>query len=152
MGYTHYWSFRSVKGETAKIEAVYQKTIKECQKIVLVYQKEFGHLQGYSAHTKLGQYGGINFNGSKDEAHETFVLREHFKENSDFNFCKTAQKPYDLAVVACLCILQHRLKDAIQVSSDGDYFDWQPGLEFAKKVLKLKRLNIPIDIRKREVI
>ncbi len=147
MGYTHYWTFTKVKGKTKETEELYQKAVKDCQRIILAYKKEFGGLAGYSAHTKLGQYGGIDFNGAREEGHENFVLREQFKENYSFNFCKTAQKPYDEVVTACLIILSHYLGDNIKVSSDGYQEDWQSGLELVKKVLKrVKKFSIPKNI------
>lgn len=153
MGYTHYWSTKVKRGNAAEIEAKYLKAVSECQKVVKAFYKEYGGLSGYSAHTKLGQYGGLMFNGKGDEGHEDFALREHFSQNEGFNFCKTAQKPYDLVVVACLAILKHRLGDSIEVSSDGDASDWLDGIEYARKVTKLKIKN-PIadrDLESRKV-
>ncbi|HOW87327.1 MAG TPA: hypothetical protein PKV84_01550 [Candidatus Omnitrophota bacterium] len=41
-----------------------------------------------------------------------------------FNFCKTAYKPYDLAVTAFLVIAKHHLKEKISVHSDGETQHW----------------------------
>lgn len=69
-----------------------------------------------------------------DCSHETFhfprVLKPHAwekpKENGlYFVFCKTAFKPYDLAVTAFLVIAKHYLKDRLLVHSDGDEAHWQ---------------------------
>ena len=144
MGYTHYWRFKKpAKGKASQTETAYQRALIDCQRIILTYRAVNGGLSGFSAHTKLGQYGGINVNGSRDDGHETFVLREHFSENEGFNFCKTARKPYDRVVTACLIVLSYRLGDCIEVSSDGDSEDWAAGLQLAERVLKLKRLAIP---------
>jgi hypothetical protein len=144
MGYTHYFSFNSPKrGEADKTEKTYQRAIRDCQRIVKSFYKEYGGLSGYSAHVPLGKYGGINVNGKGDEAHEPFELREHFSQNEG-GFCKTARKPYDTVVVACLALLKHRLKDLISVSSDGRFEDWVDGVEYAKKVTGLKIKN-PIE-------
>lgn len=148
MGYTHYWTFRkALKGQATKTEEAYQKAVRDCQKVILAYSKVNGGLSGYSAHTKVGQYGGINVNGSGQLSHEPFILREHFSENEGFNFCKTAQKPYDTVVVACLIILKHRLKDLIHVSSDGNEECWKAGLKLAKNITGIKSLNIPESIK-----
>ncbi len=145
MGYTHYFKFKKAPAKkAAQVEALYKKTLTECQKIVLFYSKTNGGLSGYSAHSKLSAYGGLNFNGSGENGHETFVLREHYSENESFNFCKTAQKPYDVVVTACLIVLAHRLKGLIEVSSDGRAEDFTAGLDLAKTVLKLKTLKIPV--------
>lgn len=148
MGYTHYWTFKKPnRGDAAKTEELYQKAVKECAKIIRTYYDANGGLSGYTAHTPIGKYGGILVNGKGDDAHEDFVLREHFKQNFEntdgFDFCKTARKPYDVVVTACLIVLKHRLGDYIKVSSDGYQHEWEAGLELAKRVLKLKTLTIP---------
>lgn len=149
MGYTHYWTFKNERGNAQKIEQNYQRAIKKCQKIVRTYAKKHGGIAGYSAHTT--QYGGLNFNGSRENGHETFVVREHFSQNftdgRGFSFCKTAQKPYDVLVVACLIILKHYLGKNIDVASDGDKIDWVHGLELARAITGLKTLKIPDSIR-----
>jgi hypothetical protein len=71
----------------------------------------------------------IRFNGKGNEGHETFILTPGA---SDFNFCKTARKPYDIVVVAILCLLAHRT--GAVVSSDGGISDWTDGLALAQRV------------------
>lgn len=149
MGYTHYWGFKLQKGQAKQTEVAYQKAIKECHKIVVAYYKEYGGLSGYTAHSTPGQYGGLNVNGKGEDGHETFSMREHFRQNlepGNWNFCKTARKPYDLVVTACLIVLKHRLGDAFSVSSDGYKHEWIEGLQYARKVLKLKTIDIPKSI------
>lgn len=41
-----------------------------------------------------------------------------------FDCCKTAFRPYDLAVTAFLVIAKHHLKDRLKVSSDGEPQHW----------------------------
>jgi hypothetical protein len=141
MGYTHYWNINKIKGRTDEQEFIYQRAIKDCNKIIKAYYKLYkgteSSLSGYSAHTPAGKYGGINVNGKDSNAHETFLFREHFSQNSEeFEFCKTARKPYDLVVTACLSILKFHLKDGINVSSDGHYSDWLAGASFANEILR----------------
>lgn len=52
-----------------------------------------------------------------------------------FEFCKTAYKPYDLAVIICLIIAKHHLKDEIIVSSDGMLEQWKDGMLICQKIL-----------------
>ena len=67
-------------------------------------------------------------------------------KNIVFQFCKTAQKPYDIVVTQCLVVLKHFLGDDIQVNSDGG----KEGFEEAIQLLTdkygasqlLKDLNI----------
>jgi len=52
-----------------------------------------------------------------------------------FAFCKTAYKPYDLAVIICLIIAKHHLKDEIIVTSDGTIDNLQDGMLICQKIL-----------------
>jgi len=153
MGYTHYWAFKApkkAKGNADKAEKLYLKAITDCTKVIKSYYKEHKgtdlSLAGFSAHCKNGKYGGLDVNGKGDLGHENLYLLEHFRQAVDegFQFCKTAEKPYDIVVVACLAILKYRLKDLIDVSSDGDATGWNNGVELARQVLKLK-IDNPIE-------
>lgn len=162
MGYTHYFTFKNktkTKLAADLLEKKYQLAIKKCNKVIKYYQEiafDYERLSGYSAHCKPGQYGGIKVNGKGNNSHEDFILREHFTDNfkqygfhgeynDGFHFCKTARKPYDGVVVACLIILKHYLGPFIEIGSDGEYEDWISGLELAKLATGLKRLEIPIE-------
>lgn len=78
-----------------------------------------------------------------DCSHESFILERIFKPESwekpkagtFFAFCKTAYKPYDLAVTACLVIAKHHLGDLITVHSDGDTPDWADARQICETVL-----------------
>lgn len=69
----------------------------------------------------------IWLNGVGDEGHETFYIT---KDKMDgFNFCKTAQKPYDMVVGLILLSAHQIAPDALDISSDGDWNDheeWKP--------------------------
>jgi hypothetical protein len=161
MGYTHYWTFKKpAKGKADETEALYQKAIKDIASIALHWNAtcifDSDRLSGYTAHVKSNKYGGVKINGKKENAHEDFILREHYKENLEgsngiggyhnpMHFCKTAQKPYDDVIVASLIVLKHYLGDLIEVSSDGRFEDWENGLQLAKRVLKRRLLKIPLE-------
>jgi len=71
----------------------------------------------------------IRFNGKGDDGYETFL----FTLGSDFGFCKTAMKPYDIAVCECLIVLGAHLPKA-EISSDGIYDNridpgWQQAIQ-----------------------
>jgi hypothetical protein len=82
----------------------------------------------------------IRFNGVGNEGHETFIM---FKKKpvekicSDksryFYFCKTARKPYDLAVCLVLLSLVQNAPKSVEISSDGD---WNVEWAEARKVYK----------------
>jgi len=59
-----------------------------------------------------------------------------------FEFCKTAFKPYDLAVISLLIIAKHYLKNKIRVSSDGTDEQWFDG-----KMLCQQELNYGLDFK-----
>ena len=139
MGYTNYWHFNSVpKGKAKQVEELYQNAIKECSKIIKYWQKtceDYERLSGFTAHTAIGAYGGIEVNGKQECAHEFFNLTEHFNQNRQGNFCKTNRHPYDIIVKACLVVLKDNLGDIVEISSDGEIEDWVEGLDLADKVL-----------------
>lgn len=150
MGYTHYWTFKKIpRGKTKEIEYKYQQAIKDIRKIAKKYNNQFEkgddrRLSGYTAHSLV--YGGVKINGCGENAHEDFILREHYKQNLDENysgFCKTSRKSYDLVVVAALAILKYRLGDLVEISSDGDYYELCEGTLFAINILN-RKIKCPI--------
>jgi hypothetical protein len=69
----------------------------------------------------------LNGQAEDDVCHETFCLG---RLHTSFQFCKTAQKPYDTVVVACLIAAQVIALEAgfsMKLSSDGDEDDWRDG-------------------------
>ena len=75
----------------------------------------------------------IHFNGMDELGHESFALKR--KGSNGFEFCKTARKPYDLMVCACLITYYFHSSDTIKISSDGDREDWQEAYDFVSRVL-----------------
>jgi len=83
----------------------------------------------------------LKFNGIGELGHETFYFERepdlsYTKEDSEvFNFCKTARKPYDLAVCCSLIIAKQHFPE-LKVSSDGDLNDeWQEAIKLTQKIL-----------------
>jgi hypothetical protein len=60
-------------------------------------------------------------------------------------FCKTAYKPYDIAVTALLLIAKHHLQDRIFISSDGQDQHW-----FDAKLICQKVLNYGLEYKFQE--
>lgn len=50
-------------------------------------------------------------------------------------FCKTAFKPYDLAVITFIIIAKHHMKDRLMVSSDGTDEHWFDGKQLCQNIL-----------------
>lgn len=128
MGYTHYWNVRE--------DTPSRKLIGAAQQMLRVVEATTVPLGAWDGNTEFAPDlnnlidGSIRFNGVKEDAHETFIFgamsREKYlgigPEGWAFAFCKTAQKPYDVVVVACLLVAQKELGDAIEISSDA--MDW----------------------------
>lgn len=82
-----------------------------------------------------------------DCSHETFSLEqkmsnipEYKQEKADqnkriFECTKTAYKPYDLAVTACLIIAKHHLGNEIIIHSDGELKDFQDAINLIEHFL-----------------
>lgn len=76
-----------------------------------------------------------------DLGHETFFLtRKAWKQenhraqdNALFAFCKTARKPYDLMVQACLILYKHYFP-CVTISSDGNMDEWLEAFKFVAAV------------------
>jgi hypothetical protein len=155
MGYTHYWGFKNINCKTNQVR--YEEALSQCEKIVQGYNlhvklRDFKHpnrLSGWTAHCETGKYKSIKVNGTKDLAHEDFYLDQDLAENRESDFCKTARKPYDVVVVACLVVLKRYLGDDIEIDSDGYQSDWIEGLNLAKDITKIKGLKIPESIERR---
>lgn len=154
MGYTHYWGFKTLdrkKGAADAAEKAYRQAVSDCQRVVRAYQRDAAsedRLSGYSAHTAIGKYAGLQINGKAYNGHESFDLREHFRqarEDSGKSFCKTARKPYDVVVVACLCILKYRLGPLFSAGSDGCTLEWEAGAQLASRVLD-RKIKVPASI------
>jgi hypothetical protein len=88
------------------------------------------------------RYTFIHFNGIGDNAHESFTFPPKIdiraslhlpptESKYEFEFCKTANKPYDQCVTAFLLIAKQHLKDYIILKSDGMPEDWIKGNDMA---------------------
>ncbi len=127
MGYTHYFQHKkNIKND------VWNKICDDVEKIISYCQNNGINLASNMenstnmVHKKLGI---INFNGVGDDEHETFDIFKKPIINDDFTFCKTAQKPYDLAVCSTLLIVHYHAPNHYHIRSDGDAIDWKEASE-----------------------
>lgn len=125
IGYTHYWYAK----RDADREAIKRAGLKMAQLV----EAEREILAGWDGTGKPAldpETGAVRFNGrGPDLDHETFVWPPRLDEPPQlwrgeddgkvFTFCKTARKPYDKVVVACLLAALHELGDAIDIHSDA---------------------------------
>ena len=119
MGYTNYWTqkkpFNNSKWNIIKKEYDY---IKEN------FSDDDGIIEDQ---TKKSDEIIFNGKSKNDQDHETFVLTKNFREpfytgdDVKFNFCKTARKPYDLAVWHLLTFVKMIAPNSIDIRRDGWY-------------------------------
>jgi hypothetical protein len=158
MGYTHYWT------QTRDFTHEEWSQIREDMEALL---KDVQHVQGIPLANGNGELGTspdisdkrIFFNGAGDGSHETFCLyrvrppKQAHHERRGWDFCKTARKPYDLAVTAALCYLA-TVTDPIShsVGSDGNGRDFIDGYFEARSALPryANILDIPMGILQRD--
>lgn len=112
MGYTHYWTIKGKiqHGDKETMLTNMKKVVKKYNKILqLTYE---------DSHKPIVDDHSVQFNGIGDDSHEDFVL-----EFPDRDFCKTARKPYDIAVCECLLIAKAHYDKHMELSSDGFWGD-----------------------------
>jgi hypothetical protein len=138
MGYTHYFNHSKVTDKT------WNKILKDCKKLYKNMPGYTNSAGGYYFEKPLQLAGWdgtgepefnrdtIRFNGKGPELdHETFCL----KRKGSGDFCKTARKPYDLMVCACLLVYQYHSPNTISLGSDGNQEDWKESKQFISDIL-----------------
>ena len=171
MGYTHYW--RQLRDFT---DTEWQELTRLTK---LITADGLGVLAHHPDAINGDEYYGekeddvftidseqIRFNGIGKDGHETFLItkkkrakedyeeQEAYDRQGAFDFCKTAQKPYDKYVVAVLCAL-YNLSDAppqrnrsahpmSEITSDGNTEDWTEGLFHAVRSTRQEEMYCPI--------
>jgi hypothetical protein len=122
MGYTHYLRRRRALPERAFAAAAADcKRVCEASGVPLQFEADDPIPAVFTSEL-------IRFNGVGEDGHETFYVGRDFdpephqtaERGKYFDFCKTARKPYDLAVCSSLIVLSHHLKKNVAISSDGD--------------------------------
>lgn len=107
-----------------------------------------GGVAGFNEQTAKGAWGaGAQIEKRQcdgDCSHESFHFDRDRGEAQKWekpegglygDFCKTAFKPYDLAVITFLIIAKHHLGDALKVASDGEDQHWFDGKMLCQIVL-----------------
>ena len=153
MGYTHYW--RQLRDFT---DTEWQELMRLTKLITASSGRDI-ILSEFNINNEE-----IRFNGYGEEGHETFLITKKKRAKADyeeqeaydrqgaFDFCKTAQKPYDKYVVAVLCALYNiEVKEwplgdgkIMSISSDGNTEDWTEGLFHAVRSTRKEEMYCPI--------
>jgi hypothetical protein len=143
MGYTHYWNFKKnpkdVKDGSKKFAKAVELLKKCLAKVPAEIEVETYDWQNGTTNKvkvpfvlKGGNGEGepkftdelVCFNGdaSMDYDHETCYLALD-NDDYEFDFCKTARKPYDVAVCLTLLCFKKTFGDDFSYSSDGNQDD-----------------------------
>lgn len=112
MGYTVYWYYRKKPTSSQRTSIVsYIKSL--LAKYPNVIKVQFPN-EVNSQET--------NFNGIGEDQYETFTFYKSDTNKSEdgFNFCKTAEKPYDRQVKLALIYMKKILGNGIEISDDGE--------------------------------
>ncbi|MBT5760897.1 MAG: hypothetical protein HOI55_14700 [Candidatus Marinimicrobia bacterium] len=137
MGYTHYWYIADEISQDS-----WDKFLGDFRTIL----PEFKNILDIQGDQKLEHDKDVIFlNGIGELAHESFLLERvtditGFTQRDEdngliFKFCKTAQKPYDIAVCSALIIAKKHFGESIRISSDGENHDWQEAKTLCENTL-----------------
>ena len=130
MGYTHYW-YKVAEVDAGLWQALALDVRKILQHAGVPLSRDYDKPTPPEVTSEV-----VYLNGVGDDGHEPFVLDRvskdrgiHHHENRAllFSCCKTAYKPYDVAVTAVLCAAKRHLGADIVVASDGERKDWDKG-------------------------
>ncbi len=135
MGYTHYiYTPQTIN------DAAWKAITKDTKKLLAYVQKEITSLgDGLGKGKPVFTKDSIAFNGKVPNDYETAAIdRESDGRIKDgdlvFSFCKTAHRPYDVAVQAFYLIVRHYCPET-QIHSDGEEEDWQDAVRLLNSVL-----------------
>ena len=126
MGYTHYWTMKRMARPAEWARLV--KSVRHVLSTALLTQN-FPALQYDEDINEPVEITDktIRFNGVGNDGHETFLFS---RDSPGFNFCKTNEKPYDLAVCIVLLLVNTHCPDAWKIESDGTQDDWEAAMKW----------------------
>lgn len=144
-GYTHYWMWHArPDAEALRACVADMDRIVEARRGILAdWQDRTGTAAVFLGTGTFGDAGvpapDIVFNGIGDDGHEAFgfPLAPFMADRPEFQFVKTAAKPYDEVVTACLIVARdHFRPEVLTIASDGTWRpDWAPGAALYEQVL-----------------
>ena len=131
MGYTHYFTRQRPDREDSRRFEMFARGART----IIDYATTYDNI-------KIGDLEIsdeiVTFNGVGADSHETFYWA---LDASGFNFCKTARKPYDAVVTACLIHLKDVYGDLVDIGSDGSWSEWQDGARLYRNATGLTAEN-----------
>ncbi|HTE40304.1 MAG TPA: hypothetical protein VK629_05725 [Steroidobacteraceae bacterium] len=130
MGYTHYWAQKKdlTKEEWAELcegaSAMFTG--------LMLGDIKLAHESDETDKPPTVSGTTICFNGVGQEGHETFLITRKRDKEDRYTYCKTDEKPYDVAVAAILAYLDSVHPDKWGTSSDGRTDEWEAGVKLAR--------------------
>ena len=123
MGYTNYWQPKKL--DLQDIPAQFWVDAHDILNNIIsrgiVLANAYGEEKASASEIINKNDKTIAFNGLGKDSHETFCL----SFDGDWNFCKTARKPYDIAVKAMLMLADHyELLDIRTNKETGYEYSW----------------------------
>lgn len=110
MGFTHYY-----RNKRAFTDAEWKALTADVKKLIADSDVPIGDSHGTRGSKPVFTSRHIMFNGIGEDSHETACVK---KDASDFEFCKTARKPYDSVVVEFFKLIR-KYDPNVQLSSNG---------------------------------
>lgn len=141
MGYTHYWRRRK-----SIPQPVFNAIVRDFRKVMAAIEEKGVRVCGGDGSGKphVGK-DSVSLNGCGNESLETFSFPRIYKpmynpvanENNDrlFDFTKTGQQPYDIAVTSFLLIARRHIGDSLVVTTDGEDADWKEARTVVQETL-----------------
>lgn len=133
MGYTHYWTQKATftKAEWRElVDGV--KKLSDLANLELVFEQHERTPPQIDDEV-------VRFNGFEEDGYETFLITRKrpeavpYRKLRGWDFCKTDERAYDVAVTAVLAYLDAILPDKWETTSDGRTKDWNEGVALARK-------------------
>jgi hypothetical protein len=127
MGYTHYWDGRglTING------LAWKRCLDDCAHIIALSPVPLSIER---------VEGALRVEGLDGTGCEAFIIPDF---PLVFGACQTQRLPYDVVVVACLCLFSEA---GLSVESDGKVQDWDAGADLATLVLH-RTVEVPTSIR-----
>jgi hypothetical protein len=144
-GYTHYWRWHARPDATSLGACIADMArIAEARRELLEDRDgRTGAQAVFPGRSPFGDAGELSpdivFNGIGEDGHETFgfPLAPFTGNAPEFQFVKTAEKPYDEVVAACLIVARDYFPpEVLGIASDGRWGrEWTAGAALYKHVL-----------------
>jgi hypothetical protein len=155
MGYTHYWTYQpneildteELRKKFRKAVDIIDKAHKMIKKDKFIHKGQAGGFYddqpciirgGLGEGTPMINESEVWFNGDEKTgmSHETFGIKWFENAKNEYQFCKTARKPYDLLVCVSLLAMQESFygTGAFSFRSDGHNSDWKTAKDLYTRI------------------